>query len=36
MNNDLVIAKYRIHFERATRGETSESFFEEMKRNLKA
>lgn len=35
-NNDLVIAKYRLHFERAARGETSESFFEEMKGNLKA
>ncbi len=34
MNNDLVIAKYRLHFERASRGETSESFFEEIKKFL--
>ena len=34
-NNDLVIKKYRLHFERAARGETSESFFEEMKENFK-
>lgn len=33
-NNDLVIKKYRLHFERASRGETSESFFEEMKKSF--
>jgi hypothetical protein len=33
-NNDLVIKKYRLHFERAARGETSEGFFEEVKKNL--
>ena len=35
-NNDLVIAKYRLHFERAASGEMSEGFFEEMKGSLKA
>ena len=34
MNNDLVIAKYRLHFERAVRGESSESFFDEIKKLL--
>lgn len=34
MNNDLLLTKYSLHFERAMRGETSESFFEEMKKNL--
>jgi hypothetical protein len=33
-NNDLVINKYRLHFERALRWETSMSFFEEMKKSL--
>lgn len=34
MNHDLVFAKYRLHFERAKNGETSMSFFEDMRRNL--
>lgn len=34
MNNDLVIAKYRLHFDRARRGETSAWFFNEIKENL--
>ncbi|MFZ2255408.1 MAG: hypothetical protein WAW59_04575 [Patescibacteria group bacterium] len=33
-NNELVISKYRLHFERAKRGETSNSFFEEIKKSL--
>ena len=33
-NNDLVLIKYRLHFERAKQGETAESFFEAMKKSL--
>ncbi len=34
MNNDLVLSKYRFHFERAIRGETSKTYFESISRNL--
>lgn len=33
-NNDMLLSKYRFHFERAQRWETSESFFEEVKKGL--
>ena len=34
-NNDLVLKKYRLHFERAKRFETSEGYFENIKKVLK-
>ncbi len=34
MNNDLVIAKYRLHFERATRGETANEWVENTIRKI--
>lgn len=33
-NNDLILKKYRLHFERAKNGETSETFFDEVRKNL--
>lgn len=34
-NNDLVFKKYRLHFERAKRFETSEGYFQNIKKVLK-
>jgi hypothetical protein len=34
-NNERVLKKYRLHFERAKMGETATSFFAEMTQNLK-
>lgn len=34
LNNDLVSKKHRFHFEQAKRGNTSETFFREMIKNI--
>jgi hypothetical protein len=34
MNNDLVIAKYRLHFERAKKAETANQWVERIVGNL--
>jgi hypothetical protein len=33
-NNDLVLNKYRLHFERSKRGETSDGWWREMQQYL--
>jgi hypothetical protein len=35
-NNELVLNKYKLHFERAKRGETSEGYFEMVRKNLQS
>lgn len=35
LNNDLIVNKYRFHFERAKKGGTSEDFFREMIQNIR-